>query len=266
MFWCLSASLFAQSTAPERIISLGPAITRQLSALGVDERIVGVTTYCNLPNLKDRQRIGTLLEADVEKIITLRPDIVIATSLTNPKTIQKLRNLKINVIILEDSENFYQLSQQFLKLSRIVDREQIAKRIINTAKEKVALIQQKVKNLHKVRVIVQVGANPLWVATKNSLINDFIELAGGTNVGPTGTIGLISREYMVKNNPEVIIITTMGIEGEREKEIWKRFPTIDAVKNGNIHLIDPYKIGSPTPVSFPETLEEIAKLLHPEIE
>ncbi len=206
------------------------------------------------------------METDLEKIVTLKPDLVIATTLTNPKTIKRLRSLDIKVVIFDEVKNFNQLCEQFLKLAQIVNREQIGREIISRTEEKMANLQEKVKELSKPKVIVQIGANPLWVATRNSMINDFIELAGGENVGPPGENGLISREYVLKKNPDVIIIIEMGILAENEKEIWSKFRTINAVSKGRIRIIDSYGICSPTPLSFVDTLEEIFKLLHPEIE
>jgi ABC-type Fe3+-hydroxamate transport system substrate-binding protein len=261
-----SSSLFAQNSSPERIISLGPAITRQLSLLGVEDRIVGVTTYCNIPQFENKERVGTLMEADLEKIVTLKPDLVIATALTNLKTIQRLKSLDIKVVVFDEAQDFKQLCEQFLSLASFVNREQIARDIILKVEGKVTNIKEKAKGLSKPKVIVQIGANPLWVATKSSLINDFVEMAGGEYIGPSGESGLISREYVLKSNPDVILIIQMGIAAEEEKEIWSKFRTINAVSEGRIHIIDSYGICSPTPLSFVDTLEEIFKLLHPEIE
>ena len=251
--------LFAQNT-PQRIVSLGPAVSRQLSLLGVEDKIVGVTRYCKIP----KEIIGTVIKAHIEKIVMLRPHLVIATPLTNPKDIQKLKALGINVIIFEEAKSFLELCEQFLKMARIVEREEFAKEILEIAKKRISSIQKKLKDLSRPTVIVQIGARPLWVATRDSFINDFIELAGGVNIGPPGRSGLVSREYVVRGSPHVIIIVAMGFKGEEEKRRWKRFKTIEAVKNKRIYIVDPYELCSPTPASFPQTVEEISKLLHPD--
>ena len=111
-------------------------------------------------------------------------------------------------------------------------------------------------------MLVQIGAKPLWVATKDSFINDFIKLAGGINIGPSGESGLYSREKVLEQNPDVIIVVTMGIVGEEEKKIWQKYKTLNAAKNNRIHIVDSYKVCSPTPVSFVEVLEEIVGLIH----
>jgi ABC-type Fe3+-hydroxamate transport system substrate-binding protein len=258
--------LFAQDLSPERIISLGPAITRQLSLLDVEDKIIGVTTYCSVSNPVDIERIGTVTEANLEKILMLNPDIVFATNLTNLKTIQRLKNLNINVVVFDEVKNFNQLCGQFLKLAQLVNKEKIGREIISEAGEKLSNLSNKNKNLFPQKVIVQIGANPLWVATKNSLINDFVLLAGGINLGPAGENGLVSREYIVRQNPDVIIIIEMGILAEEEKENWLKFETINAVRQKRIYIVDSYDICSPTPLSFVGTLEELFKLFHPGIE
>ncbi len=263
----LSETLFCQNNDfPKRIISLGPTVTRQLSILGVEDRIVGITTYCNVPQLENREKIGTVTEVNLEKVLTLKPDLVIATALTNPKTIIRLKSFNIRVEIFEDAKNFNQLGEQFLSLAKLVNKEQVGREIILTAKRKLTKLEEEATGLSKQKAIVQIGADPLWVATKSSLINDFIVLAGGINIGPAGENGLVSREYIIKENPDVIIIIEMGILANNEKEIWSKFDTINAVANKRIYIIDSYDVCSPTPLSFVETLERIFQLLHPEVE
>ena len=254
--------VFAQDKSPKRIISLGPAITRNLSLLGVEDKIIGVTTYCNIPQLDSRERVGTLMETDLEKIMTLKPDLVIATSLTNEKTMQTLKSLGIRTMVLDEPENFNHLCAQFLSLAKLVNRERVGREIVSIAKEKAADLKDKVNSASRPKVIVQIGANPLWVATRKSLVNDFVEMAGGEHIGPPGKSGLISREYVLKYNPDVIIIIDMGIIAEEEKTNWEKFDTINAVINKRIHILDSYAIGSPTPASFVDTLKEIFQLLY----
>jgi len=255
--------LFAQNPHPQRIISLGPAITRQLSLLKAEDKIIGVTTYCDI---EGKDIIGTITDANLEKILLLKPDIVLATSLTNIKTIQKLKSLNINVAVFDEVKSFRQLCEQFLKLARLVNKGEFGSEIVSQAKEKVFELSIKNKDLPKRKVIVQIGANPLWIAAKDSLINDFIELSGGINAGPAGENGLVNREYVVRQNPDVIIIIEMGILEEKEMANWMKLETINAVKQKRIHMVDSYNMCSPTPSGFVETLEELSKLFHPETE
>ncbi|NWF51756.1 MAG: ABC transporter substrate-binding protein [Nitrospirae bacterium] len=259
-------ALFYSQGYPQRIISLSPAITEELYLLGAGERIVANTVYCKRPpEAEKKEKIGSAREIDIEGIIALRPDLVIATSLTSPKSVEKLKGLGINVVVFHTARNFSGLCNQFLELAKLIGKEKEAQKILKSSYRDVEAIRKSVAGLSKTRVIVQIGARPLWVATKDSFINDFIEFAGGINLGPFGKGGLYSREEVLKRNPDVIIITTMGIVGKEEKKIWQKYKTISAVRNNRIYIVDSDKLCSPTPVSFVETLEEMVNILHPHI-
>lgn len=253
---------------PKRIISVGPAITEELYLLGIGDRLVGCTVYCQSPpGAKDKEKIGTVINVDVERIAVLKPDLVIATSLTDTKAVKKLEKLKIRVITFPTARNFSQICDRFLELGKTVGREKEAGDIASRAEARVNLINERVKGLPKPKVFVQTGARPLYTANRASFVHDYIVRAGGINIaaGSRGGFdyGIYSREDVVKQNADVILIVDMGIVGEREKEIWQKYKSLNAVKNNSIYIIDSHRSCSPTPVSFAEMLEEIADLLHP---
>jgi len=254
---------YANQVYPQRIISLGPSLTEELYLLGVEDRLIGCTIYA--PECaKDKEKVGTVIDINLERIIKLKPDLVLATSLTNPKQVERLRKLKIRVVVFSEARSFQELCDQFLKLAKLIGKEKKAKEIIEDVKEKVKSIREKTKDLKKTKVFIQIGAKPLFTAGKNSFVNDFIEFAGGINIAKDVEVGIYSREKVLEKNPDVIIIVTMGIRGIKEKEIWQRYKNINAVKNKRIYIIDSYKICSPTPTSFVETLKELIRILHPE--
>jgi ABC-type Fe3+-hydroxamate transport system substrate-binding protein len=180
------------------------------------------------------------------------------------KDIKKLRNLGINVATFDVSKNFNQLCQIFLDLGKLVGKEEQARAMIAESKRRILKTQNKIEGLPFKKVFVQLGSKPLFAATRDYFINDLIEFAGGVNIFKDIKSGLISREEVVRRNPDIVIITTMGIAGEKEQKSWQQYKTINAVKNKHIFLVDSDKICSPTPVSFAELLEEIVKILHPE--
>ena len=255
----------ATKVYPQKIISLGPSLTKELYLLEAEDRLIGCTIYA--PECaKDKEKVGTVIDINLERIIKLKPDLVLATSLLNPKQVEKLRKLKIKVVVFSQAISFQELCDQFLELAKLIRKEEKASQIIKEVKEKVKSIRNKTKALKKTRVFIQVGAKPLFTSGKNSFVNDFIEFAGGINIAKDTEIGIYSREKILEKNPDVIIIVTMGIRGIKEKEIWQRYKNINAVKNKRICIIDSYKICSPTPISFVKTLKELVKILHPEIE
>jgi len=256
----------AREKSPSRIISLGPSITKPLYLLGEGERIIAVTMYCLRPiEVRKKERIGTVRESNVEKIISLRPDLVIATSLTNPRTVEKLRKTGIKVVVFAEPKNYAKLCEQFTELAALVGKEDAAARILTEADTRINALREKVRGLSSPAVFVQVGAKPLFAATGNTFINDFIIFAGARNIAGDAISGLYSREDVLRRNPEVILIVTMGISGEREKTIWEKYKTVDATRNKRIYFIDSDKVCSPTPLSFAETLEEIVLMLHLEL-
>jgi iron complex transport system substrate-binding protein len=259
------ALLFVVNTYPQRIISLSPVITEELYLLKANDKLVGNTIYCQIPqDAQKKEKIGTLMEINMEKIVSLKPDVVLAVPLNNPKQLEKLKNMGIKVINFSSPENFQQICEDFLKLGNIAGKEFESMEIINHTAEKIDSLCKKIENLPKPKVFIEVGANPLFTAPKHSFIHNLIELGGGINIGSDTKNGLYSREKVLKQNPDIIIIITMGVVGEEEKEIWQKYKTINAVKNNKIYIFDSYRYCSPTPVVFVEALEELVEIFHPE--
>lgn len=260
----LSGAILFSRDYPQRIISLAPSITKSLYLLKAEDRLIANTIYCLEPlGAKDKEKIGAITEINTEKVFNLKPDLVLTTPLTNPKTIEKLRNLGIRVVVFPAPSDFNQICEQFLDLAKLIDKTKEAEEIVGEVKSKVDFIQTKTKDLNPPKVLVQVGAKPLFVASGDYFINDYIEFSGGINIAKDTKEGIFSKEEVLKANPDVIIIVTMGIIGEEEKRNWQRFKTISAVEKDRIYIIDADKISSPTPVSFVETLEEFSDILHP---
>ncbi len=269
--FCLSALFFCQeakaASRANKVVSLGPSITEEIHLLGAQDKLFGVTTYClKPPQAARKEKVGSAVEADVEKITAIKPDLVFATSMVNPKDIEKLKGLGIKVVVFAAADNFEQLCAQFLELAGYLGETEKAREILKQARGRVDAVKSSVNGLSRPGVIVQAGAKPLWVAGRISLINDIIEMAGGRNIGPEGRNGRFSRESVVKLGPDVIIITTMGIVGEEEEGLWRKYRSIPAVRDNRIYIVDSYEFCSPTPVSFAGALERISVMLHPENE
>ena len=267
ILWCVFADdAYALQGRPKRIISLAPSVTEELYLLGVEDSLVGNTTYCvTPPEAVAKEKVGDITRINLEKIVSLKPDLVLATSLTNSKAIQKLKNLGIEVMIFPAPKNYAYLCDQFLTLGKAVGKEAEAKAIIAVSKEKVMAIKAVTAGLDKPKVFIEIGAKPLFTANRDYFINDFVDMAGGVNIAQDAKLGTYSREEVLRKNPDVIIIVMMGIAVEKEKEVWQKFKDLNAVRDNRIYVIDSRKVCSPTSVTFVETLNEIAGLLHPEL-
>jgi len=257
------ASSLAETSTPQRIVSLVPNITEELYLLGVQECVVGVTNYCQRPPAaQKKERVGAVVEVNVEKVLSLRPDLVIASPLTDQKQIQKLLDLGVRVEIFQAPQDFEGLCAGFLRLARLVGREGEAREIIARAERELAVIEGKVEGLPRPRVFVQIGERPLVAAGWDSFIDDFVSFAGGVNIAHEVRTSVYSREEVVRRNPDIILIAKMGMAGEREKAAWMRYETIKAVQTDRIYTVDSYRFCSPTPVSFVEQVVELVRLFH----
>jgi iron complex transport system substrate-binding protein len=249
----------------DRIVSLGPTITEKLYLLGVQDRLVGVTTYCvRPPEACTKERVGSVTEVNVERIVELKPDVVFATSLTDRKSVESLKHLGIRVIVFNEPKSYVETNGQFLELGKIVGKEKEAREIVDSTCRKVDAIRRRIEGLPRPKVFVQLGAKPLFAATKDSFVNDFVEFAGGTNIARDAGVGFYSREEVLKEDPDVIIIVGMDQAAESEKKTWQKFHSLKALKNGRIFIMDSYRVCSPTPRTFVDALDEMVKALHPE--
>lgn len=260
----LSSAAQPEKKGPKRVVSLSPAVTEALYLLGMGNIIAGVTTFCSKPpEAKHKLKIGTVMEPDIEKIVDLQPDMVIAMSLTSQRLLKKMRDIGLNIITFDMPDTFTRLCDVFLGIGKATGTASKAGELVRQARVRVNDVRKRTASLSKPRVLVQIGSKPFFVATKDFFINDYIEYSGAVNVFKNAPSGNVSLEEAVMRNPDVIFVVTMGMAGEEERQAWKRFRTVNAVKTGRIYLIDSDEVCSPTPVSFARSLEGIAALLHP---
>lgn len=257
------------AAAPQRIVSLGPLITEMIYLLGADDRLIANTTYCNIPDdAQTKIKIGSLIQADVEKIISLDPDIVIANPLAKENQLKLMRRLGIRVEQYENPATFEKICNMMKTLGSLLGKEAKAQAIIAQARTKVNETIDRTSRLAPRKVFIQIGFNPLHTSPKDTFINEYITFSGGINVAANEKSGNYSREKVLENNPDVILIATMGSDktgAEKEKKKWMGYHALKAAKNNEIYVLDPEIICSPTPVSFAEALAYIVPLIHPEL-
>jgi iron complex transport system substrate-binding protein len=263
------AGVFSQDGPyPRRIVSLGPINTENVFLLGAGDRLVANTSYCVHPAAaRDKVKIGSVMQLNIEQILGLQPDLILATGLTTPQQVAQLAASGVRVVHFPQPSNFAAICAQFLELGKLLGLEARAREIIADAQQEVRAIQQRVKDLPARKVFLQVGAHPLFASVKSSFTNDFIVLAGGINIAAGQRDGRYNREKVTAQNPDVIIIAVMGSEGgigAREREEWLRFEPISAVRNRQVFVVDPDLICSPSPMTFVKGLEQIAALIYPQ--
>lgn len=271
LFWFLGICSVQEAVAeyPQRIASLGPINTENVFLLGAGNRLVANTSYCVRPKAAEsKEKIGSVMQVSIEKIIGLEPDLVLATGLTQKQQVKQLQSLGIKVVHFKQPASFTDICAQFLTLGHLLGLEKHAFQIIDEVKKRVATLQKRVAGLPRQKVFFQVGSQPLFSSVPSSFTNDFIVLAGGSNIAAGQKNGATNYEKVIAANPDVIIIAMMGSESgiaSREQERWMQIPVINAVQNDRVHVISPDIACSPSPVTFADTLHIMAHLIHPEL-
>ena len=256
-------------SAPRRIVALAPSIAECLFALGLDEEIVGVTEYTNFPpQALSKPKVGSYIHLQIEAIVGLKPDLIVATMEGNPKSqVEQMERLGLKVVVT-NPRTLDDLYETLLILGKILRRESTAEHLIENMRGAIRTLSGLVASRPKPRVLLQVGSNPMVVAGDETLQDHLIKVAGGENIGASQGRGYIplSLERAITLAPEVILISSMAdsLTAERVKESWKRWPQIPAVAGGRIHVIDGDLIDRPSP-RIVEGLKSMTKMIHPEI-
>ena len=244
------------------IVSLAPSITKQLLLLGAGGRIAGHTSYCGSENLGHSEIVASQMVVDVEKIAIIRPESVLCTTLTRADVREKLEKLGMHVACFKTPASFEQICDQFIEIARVVDKGKKAVTVVDREKARVAAIRKKIPDGPPRKIMIEIGTRPLFAATPGYFMHDFISLAGGRNIAADSPGGRISRERVLIENPDVIVIVNMGMVGQEEKEKWLSYDSLSAARSGKIHVIDADMACSPTPVTFVDVLEELVTFMY----
>lgn len=259
---------------PQRIISMSPSITETLFALGVGNRVVGVTDFCSYPKEACAlPKIGGLLNPSVETWITLKPDLII-----HQEDSHKLRinanNLGIQTLAVSMTrlENIYETLKT---LGKILGCEADAEALIQQLQSGVERQRERLKDLPEKSALLLLGdgSDPgaaLYAVGKNTFLGELLELAGGKNIltDPTLNYPKISKEFILRHSPEIIIeagpkANLSPAEKKEKLRRWQQFPTLTAVQNNTIYFIGADYILIPGP-RFLNILDHFARVIHPQ--
>lgn len=257
--------------APQRIVSLAPAYTETLIELGLKDRLVGVTPFSDyLEETKDIEKVGLYTQPSLEKIVSLKPDLVLAADYIGQESMRRtLKRLGIEVMVFRRDRGVEGIFEVVEEIGRLCDKKKEAKRLLESMEKTIAEVRRKVEGLARPKVYVEVGYNPLFTAGKGSHIHDLIEIAGGQNIarGINKPYPRISQEFIIQKDPEVIILPYMG-RGYTKESLKSRngWENISAVKNRRVcDDIGTHLITIPSPRLILKGLPKLAMRIHPEI-
>jgi iron complex transport system substrate-binding protein len=250
---------------PQRIISLAPNITEMLFALGLGERVVAVTSFCDFPpEAKNKEKIGDTLQPNLERIIALRPDLVVITTASQVERLtRQLDQLSIPVYVT-NPRTVRDVLRSIRHLGEATGTKAQAEELAAKLEERIRQVEARVANQTKPRVLFVLQLGPLITAGRNTFINDLIILAGGESISGAETTEYpqFSLETAVARAPEVIIAPLMHGSGAiEEAELRRAFATTPAVRQERLVRISPDLTSRPGPRLI-DGLEQLAQALH----
>jgi len=262
VFVLLACQLIVQAQEAKRIISLVPWVTKSLYLMGEQDQLVGCTNYCPAEASDHIPVVANAMMVNIEKVLTLNPDLVLASSLNKPETIDILRKLGIKVVSQPYPKSFEEICSYFIQIGEMVGQPAKANEIVAQQKARLAKLKANVPDGKNPKVFIQIGAKPLFCAIPETFMEDFIQFSGGKNIAEELKMGSVTREYVLKQNPDIIFIVTMGIVAQEEKDTWLSYQALSASKSRKIFILDADKTCSPTPILFVDALEEMIKLMY----
>jgi len=255
---------------PVRIVSLAPSVTEILFALGLGDRVVGVTSYCNYPpEVLEREAkgkitvVGGFTNPSLEKIADLNPDLVFGHNLLPPEFIHNLERINITVVVISTANSIDGIFDDIRLIGKACWEKESASKLIADLQEKISSLEAAVEGAEKVEAAHICWMKPIFIAGAKTYVNDLIEKAGGINVFSNKTgWATIGKEELVKADPAHIIVPYKhGVEMVYE-ELMKMKE--EGLIHGQIHTMDPDIISRPGP-RVVLALEKIISFLHPEV-
>ncbi len=258
---------------PERIISLAPSMTEMLYSLGLGDKVIGVTTFANYPEeARQNEKIGSVTDPNVEKIVSLNPDLVLAAAVNKMEYVDRLKNLGIKVAGFDPS-SIDETIKIMNKVGKLTGEEYLAKEVTakmaRELKEIEKLVEKKLANNERPGVFYEIWHNPLMTAGEGTFVDDLIETAGGKNIGAMapGSWPQYSLEKLLIENPDIYISShhsdahTFTVEGLKERA---NYGSINAVKNDRVHFIAQDIMTRPSPRII-LGLKDLVKAIWPDL-
>lgn len=260
------------ASPPQRIVSLAPANTEILYALGLGDKVVGVTDYCNYPEAALAvEKVGGYSSVNIEKVLQAKPDLVVAAYGNTAEVIEHLDSLGLTVISLNPA-SIGDVQDNIRLVGEATWADDEAAAVVGDMQARIDAVESAVAGADTTPPVVHMVWNdPIWVSGKGSFQDEMFEMAGATNAFPdVEGWEIVSMEEFIVTDPSVIIANSgAGMGGDQYDILYRyvmeepRFQGLSAVKEGRVYLVDSDIIdrGGPRIV---EALEAVARDIHPE--
>ncbi|MDD5593961.1 MAG: cobalamin-binding protein [Candidatus Margulisbacteria bacterium] len=251
---------------PQRIVSGLPSVTEMLYALDLGDRVVGVTSNCNYPPAaRKKEKIGGFF-LNLEKVVSLKPDLVIMVEEAQKRDIEKFKNYGLPVYTI-NPRSVADVMGTLIQLGKLTGKERVAASLVARMKSRLAALQPRSFSLELIlkkrpKVLAIVGNNPLIVVGGGTFIDDIMKQAGAENVAGSSRAAYpqYSFENLMKENPEYLIVPR-GVMAEKELFRDPRWRQLSAVKERKILMIDADILSRPGPRVI-DAVEEIAHFIY----
>lgn len=226
----------------QRVITLAPSLTEMIYSIGAGDDLVATVQFSNFPEAaRDKPRIGNYERFVMERLLSFKPDLVIAWASANNR--QQLRQLeKLNIpVYLSEPEELSDISRTIINLGILTGHQQKAHQVANTFDQRLQRLQKENKDKTELKAFYQVWHQPVYTINGKHTISKIMKLCRLRNVFENAIIlaPKVTVESVIKHNPDLIIASGMATAQPEWLDKWRDWPTINAVKKGNLFFIHP---------------------------
>jgi iron complex transport system substrate-binding protein len=254
-------------TKIERIVSLAPNLTEIVYAVGAGDRLVGNTEYCDYPaDAKSVAKIGDTMHPSVERIIALKPQIVLVSTASQLEAFTQQLDQQRIAVYVTNPRSLDEVFHSVESLGDLFGNHDGAITIVTELRRRSAEIEVAMRSVKPVKVFYQVSGEPLYTIGREAYLTDLVRRAGGVSVTADvpGAFPRFSDEAALAARPEAIILPSGGSMGSANSTVAPSLKNSPAVLNDRVYKINDDFLSRPGPRLL-EGLEELARVLHPEV-
>jgi len=254
--------------SPQRMVALTPSLVEIVFALGLGDRLAGATTWSDNPEAaKKIPRVGSYIAPDLETILALRPDLVLANREGNPPwVVERLESTGIPVFVTWPRDPAA-LPESLALLGRVCGNPEGGQDLARAMNRDMETVRRRLAGAKPVTTLLVIGSNPLVSAAPASYSGRLLDLAGARNVAPQDNTNWprLSLEYVVQARPELVIVSTdRGQDLDREMEYWRTLPGLSHLPGYRVAFIESDLIDRPGP-RLGLGLLTLARIVHPDL-
>jgi iron complex transport system substrate-binding protein len=251
----------------DRIVSLAPNLTEIVFAVGAGDQLVGDTTYCDYPAAaRSVTKVGDTMHPSVERIIALKPQIVLVSTASQLETFTKQLDQQHIAVFVTNPQSLDDVFRSIQTLGDLFGHHDWATTLVAELRQRAAAVEVAIKTVEPVKVFYQVSGEPLYTIGRDAYLTDLIRRAGGISATADvpGAFPRFSDEAALATKPDAIILPSGGSMGNANSNVAKPLQHSPAVLNNRVYKINDDHLSRPGP-RLVDGLEELARALHAEV-